>query len=47
MKRIIRVNQGDHEVMHRRMDALLCKVLIDLGYEQGIIMFNNETKWYS
>lgn len=35
------------EEAHIKMDDLMCEVLISLGYEEGIEVFDNTGKWYS
>ena len=37
----------DRETSHRRMDALMCKVLEDLGYGKGVKVFKETPKWYA
>ena len=37
----------DRERMHEAMDALMCKVLRTLGYEEGIKIFEQTDKWYA
>ena len=37
----------DTEDGHIAMDDLMCKVLCQLGYEEGIKIFVNTGKWYS
>lgn len=44
----IRTEPGyDEEMMHIYMDKLMCEALVDLGYEDGIKVFENTGKWYS
>lgn len=31
---------------HERMDKLMCQLLSDLGYTDGIEIFKNTEKWY-
>jgi hypothetical protein len=38
---------GDEEVAHARMDNLLCRVLVELGYRDGVAIFDKQLKWYS
>lgn len=38
---------GDTECMHADMDKLMCKVLTDLGYGDGVEVFKKEPKWYA
>lgn len=37
----------DAEQVHIAMDDVMCEVLEDLGYGEGIEIFKNEPKWYS
>jgi len=38
---------SDQEQTHIRMDALMCELLRNLGYEKGIEIFDKTSKWYS
>ncbi len=38
---------GDEEAAHGEMDDLMSKVLIELGYKDGIEIFNKQEKWYA
>lgn len=37
----------DIETAHENMDDLMCQVLRDLGYGEGIDIFCNADKWYA
>lgn len=37
----------DTEVAHIEMDELMCKVLIELGYDEGVEIFRTTDKWYA
>lgn len=37
----------DPEDCHPEMDELLCKVLKQLGYGEGVDIFKNTKKWYA
>ena len=37
----------DTEARHGTADSLLCHVLTMLGYEDGVRVFNEMTKWYA
>lgn len=37
----------DPEDCHWEHDRLMCKVLIELGYLEGVEVFNNTKKWYA
>ena len=39
--------KGDPESLHGKMDELLCAVLRELGYEQGVRVFENTERWYA
>lgn len=32
---------------HHAADELMCEVLNDLGYEEGVEIFENMNKWYA
>ncbi|MBU0752400.1 MAG: hypothetical protein KJ787_14090 [Gammaproteobacteria bacterium] len=38
---------GDEEVAHADMDNLMAKVLVELGYRDGIAIFDKQEKWYA
>ena len=37
----------DIEERHILMDKLMCELLIDLGYWEGVHIFNNTKMWYA
>lgn len=37
----------NEELFHIRADELMCKLLIELGYGQGVEVFLDTPKWYS
>ena len=39
--------KDDEELVHVYMDHLLCEVLEDLGYAEGIAIYKSEPKWYA
>ena len=41
------VEKDDEELAHGYMDDLICDLLINLGYEDGIKVFYATPKWYS
>lgn len=40
-------SHGDTELVHCRMDELMCKILTTLGYGDGIKVFDETKKWYA
>jgi len=40
-------NLSDPEAGHSNADKLMCEVLSELGYKEGVDIFNNMLKWYS
>lgn len=47
IEEIIETECGDEETSHVRMDELMCRVLTELGYGEGIILFENRPKCYT
>lgn len=45
--REIAKNSGDTEMAHGDADDLLCKVLTQLGYGEGVKIFEEMDKWYA
>ncbi len=44
----IRVQYGDNEeIAHSIMDGMMCDLLIDLGYGEGVAEFEAQNKWYA
>ncbi len=41
------VENDDEEYVHIVMDDIICNLLRQLGYGEGIDIFNNTPKWYS
>ena len=37
----------DRELMHIEMDDLLCEVLNDLGYSEGVKIYKNTDMWHA
>lgn len=37
----------DREDRHRAMDEAMCDLLISMGYEAGVHIFQNAEKWYA
>jgi hypothetical protein len=38
---------GDIDGVHKLADCLLCEVLTELGYGDGVEIFENMVKWYA
>ena len=47
MQTIVDEFYSDLEVLHSKMDDLMCEVLMELGYDDGVHVFNNADKWYA
>jgi hypothetical protein len=47
MRKIQNETDGDEEAIHGKMDELMCKVLKELGYGDGVDIFEGQTKWYA
>jgi hypothetical protein len=47
MKVIVGRHDYDKEDIHRCMDRLMCMLLRELGYEEGVEFFENTPKWYA
>lgn len=47
MKMIADRCSDDKEDLHKSMDRLMCMLLRELGYENGVEFFENAPKWYS
>lgn len=45
MKEILKGKDSERE--HEDADNLMCEVLTSLGYEDGVTIFKNATKWYA
>lgn len=39
--------KDDEELCHIKMDDLMCDVLRELGYGEGIDVFDSVKKWYA
>ena len=37
----------DEEMAHIQMDGVLCRVLAELGYSEGVAIFDEQGKWYA
>jgi len=38
---------GDEEAAHAKMDRLMSRVLVELGYYDGVKIFEEQDKWYA
>jgi hypothetical protein len=47
MRRIFKQEGADYEFAHAKMDNLMAKVLVELGYGAGIAVFDKQEKWYA
>ena len=41
------ISTGDTEVQHSNADKLLCKLLIELGFDKLVEIYNQVEKWYA
>jgi hypothetical protein len=46
MQKIRKEVGGDEVIAHIRMDEVLCRVLVELGYRDGVAIFDKQAKWY-
>lgn len=46
MLRIKRQYESDPEAVHDKMDECMCKLLCELGYSEGVQIFEDTEKWY-
>lgn len=47
MDKIARECGRDEEVAHSRMDALMCRVLQEQGFREGVQVFDRQSKYYA
>lgn len=47
MQTLITKHGDNPEVLHIKMDDLMCDLLTKLGYEKGVKVFKNSEIWYS
>jgi len=47
IQEIIEKYDWDTEDCHFKMDNLMCEVLSELGYKDGVALFKEADKWYS
>ena len=46
-RHIVEEYNFDKEQLHICMDDLMCNLLRELGYSEGIAIFENTPKWYA
>lgn len=46
MKKLANKSDDDPEMIHIEMDNLMLKTLKELGYEEGVRIFESATKYY-
>jgi hypothetical protein len=47
MKEIGEKHAGDWEVIHSEADNLICALLREMGYEEGLNIYDSWTRWYA
>lgn len=47
MEKISKDMYGDQETSHMYADSLMCYVLNQLGYQEGVEIFEKMPKWYA
>lgn len=47
MRRLNKKYYDDPEEMHYYADMLMCELLTELGYNEGVEIFKEMPKWYS
>lgn len=47
MTKIIEEDGDNNQEAHERMDSVMCECLKSIGYEEGIIIFETQHKWYA
>ena len=47
MQRLSEDYADDPEILHREADNLICQLLSDLGYGEGIDIYNKMDIWYA
>lgn len=47
MRRIKRQYESDPEAVHDKMDKCMCRLLRELGYGEGVDIFEDTKKWYA
>ena len=47
LEMIFAFKSGDTEADHGKADDLMCKLLTELGYGEGVKIFESMKKWYA
>ena len=47
MEELFPGNDYDQEISHGMADVLMCRLLIELGYGEGVGIFIESEKWYA
>lgn len=47
MQKLVESYGDDREMFHVTADGLMTALLVQLGYEDGIKIFINQSKWYA
>jgi len=47
MQEIKDADDSDIESVHADMDALMCELLVELGYSDGVKVFEETDKWWA
>lgn len=47
MERLCEKHRGDREVLHMRLDDLLCAIARHHGYGDAVRVFRDTDKWYA
>lgn len=47
MEVIKATHEDDEELMHIKMDDVMCRVLYELGYGEGVNVFEQTKKYYA
>lgn len=47
MEQIEREYADDTEVAHAKADFLMCEILSEMGYQEGVKVFKDMPKWYA
>ena len=47
MRNLCELSEHDEETAHGDADAMMCELLIKLGYAEGVQAFREMNKWYA